>query len=114
MQRPQLSIVLGSLLGAGVLHFILVACSTSSGGGAKTGVPDAQAQGTPSCTAWVVSTFFADNVLNETGFKFSPGLGSDIAIPSGWEPISGVAQGSTTAQGDGLAGMLVVIRKCAQ
>jgi hypothetical protein len=107
MHRPQLSIVFGSMFGAGVLHFILIACSASSGG-SQTGVPDARAQGTSGCTTWTTAQFYIDNPSKT--YQLPAGLSGDTALPAGWEPIGGAPYASYPD----FFGRVVYLRKCMQ
>ena len=90
----RFSLVCGSLVGAVVVHLVLVACGSSSGSG--TGVAVAQS----TCQQWQYATW-ADT---------TPGAASTTApraVPPGWEPA-----GFAFAFGSGTP--TVALKRCAQ
>jgi hypothetical protein len=77
--RTKLSITIGSIISAAVLHFILAACTTNGDASAAT-----------SCSSWSTA-YFAYDITVTGGHPSDVPLNQIIgqtAMPAGWEPIS--------------------------
>ena len=98
MNKHMSPIVIGSLLGAAAIHFVLAACSSSSSGT----TPNAFAQ-TAGCTQWEHSrAVLADSADTGKTLSTNQYSGSILRSPAGWEPFAV----------DGTGG--VWMRRCAQ
>ena len=106
----KLSLVVGSLAGAVLVHLALVACGPK---GAGT-VPSASAQTAPTaptCSTWQVAGYFysADGLSYGATFPANQ-VFAQQTLPAGWEPIGVTPMGT----GNNEFGGLVTMRKCAQ
>ncbi len=101
--KTKASIVLGSLVGAALLHAAFTACGTG-------GTPLANAQSAPSCTSWTTGWYVYNAGVPDTN---ALQLGQVVAtqpMPQGWEPM-GMSVTLLGAQNQSI-GALVALRQC--
>jgi hypothetical protein len=109
----KVSIAVGSIVGALILHAVLVACGSSS---ASSAIPNANAGQGSACGTWQISRHYTPDVATTQHFMggdFPAGLATPTTLPAGWEPISAQMWSADAPDGGFGYGALVMVRRCA-
>ena len=109
---PKLSLVLGSLVGACALHFVLSACSGAARGINRSPTADAYAE-EPPCSNWQTA-FVVNNVDVGGDYRDPRAVPKNVILgaaplPAGWEPISVDITGGL---GNTTVNYVATVRKC--